>query len=324
MSNPNFNLPPISQPGQRVTLPPETLIPQPRLVFTHESYRDFIQYFVQIRREEADLIQRHGRHKNPQVDAKLEELGCQYRELMPTEYIRRLPNYVVAVCPYCGITICQPVDIFSLLAFSTWLNVIKFYIGSQEVYRPPRQWCRHAVMTIPAINLNGLCPDDLPNWAGAGHFPGQIHSSPALLVWLLVARQTSAVVHAAPVGRLNDPKLIHRYTAYYVTYFAGPESNLHTPAMWVPDDLGGPATGAVFHDTNLLKWMRAGRLYWLNPNNPAKLLQGPVEAFPYANIQPQGWYDNAPSGWRQGPQSFGRLWEGAAPPHDQSFSKTVE
>jgi hypothetical protein len=132
------------------------------------------------------------------------------------------------------------------------------------------------------------------------------------------------VVHALPIGRLDDPEPIHRYTAYFVTYFVGDESNLYTNEMWVPNDLGEPATGGVQIDTDLLKWVRAGRLFWMDPEDTSRLVKGPAEEFPYANIQPQGWYEFTEGGQVDGPRPYASVWEGEAPTHDESFPKTIE
>jgi hypothetical protein len=144
------------------------------------------------------------------------------------------------------------------------------------------------------------------------------------MVWPLVARHTSAVIHALPVGRLDDGEPNHRYTAYYVTYFAGDDTNLRTEEMWVYTDTGEPATGAVQCDRDVIKWVKAGRLFWLNPDDPGQLVRGPVEAFPYANVQMKGWYNILEGGRLDGPKPYARNWQGKAPPHDESFPETIK
>lgn len=177
-----------------------------------------------------------------------------------------------------------------------------------------------------SVNLHGLTLDDLPEWALQRERWMRMDSAPYVMVWPLIARQTSVVVHTVPIGRLDDPEPIHRYTAYFVTYFAGDETNLYTEEMWVPTDLGGPATGAVEIDTNLAKWVRAGRLFWLDPNDVNRLVKEPTEAFPYTypHIQPQGWYEIIEGGQVDGPRSYHKVWRGTAPPHDESFPETIE
>lgn len=61
--------------------------------------------------------------------------------------------------------------------------------------------------------------------------------------------------------------------------------------------------------TDLVKWVRAGRLFWLNPDNPRELVRGPVEDFPYANVQPQGWYEILEGGRINGPNPYYQVWQ---------------
>jgi hypothetical protein len=247
----------------------------------------------------------------------------QFR-LLRKEYFQRLPVHLVAQCPYCGSRILQSVDSFSLIGFYPLLNMTELYRDPEwSASRPPRQRCRHALLATVSVNLNGLIPDDLPAWALQRKW-GKLDSAPRVMVWPLIARQTSAVIHALPIGRLNDPEPADHYTAYFVTYFADDATNLYTEEMWVPNDLGGPATEGVYYDPDLIKWVKAGRLFWLDPDEPDRLVRGTVEAFPYANIQPQGWYEIVEGGQVDGPKSYYMVWQGDAPRHDESFPKTIE
>ena len=132
------------------------------------------------------------------------------------------------------------------------------------------------------------------------------------------------MLHALPIGRLDDKEPIHRYTAYFCTYFAGDWTNLLSEEMWVPNDLGGPAMGLVQVDIDLKKWVKADRLFWLDPDDQSQLVQGPAEAFPYADVQPVGWYRIVRGGQMDGPHPYYTVWQGGAPTHDQSFPKTIE
>jgi hypothetical protein len=148
-------------------------------------------------------------------------------------------------------------------------------------------------------------------------------SAPHVMVWPLIARYTSAVMHALPIGRLDDAEPAHHYTAYMVTYFVGEGSNLYEQ-MWVPTEFRGPATDGVQVDIDLLKWVRAGRLYWLDREDTSRLVKGPAEAFPYADVEPKGWYYIRPGGQMDGPHPYYQIWQGQAPPHDESFPRSIE
>jgi hypothetical protein len=339
---------PVSEPGDRVVVDP--LIKQPIDAFTPKMYKEFLEHFGRVTQEYAELSElcrqildseeggweqlqaawQQGMSYDDLMQSKHPELERQ--EVLHTQitlyqqgYHERLPIHLLAQCPYCGSSVLQPMDSFSLMGFHPSLRVDRLYWGKDwEGGFPPRQRCRHALFAIVSVNLHGLTPDDLPEWAVQEEWEQILRSDPRVTVWPLIARQTSAVVHALPVGRLDDPEPIHRYTAYFVTYFAGDESNLYADEMWVPNDIGYPATGGVQIDPDLLKWVRAGRLYWMDPEDTIRLVKGPEEAFPYANIQPQGWYRIAEGGQVDGPKPYASVWQGEAPAHDESFPKTIE
>ncbi len=319
-----------TKPGARIVLDPS--IKQPEDVFTPATYREFLERWKRTKDEYERLYELHLRYKtakerlNSPESKQMDPLLYQFR-LLSQEYRRRLPIHLLARCPYCGSRILRPMDTFSLIGYYPFFNVAELYHGGVEwrTGRPPRKTCKHAVVADFSIHLNGLTPDDLAKWVGRARSL-RLSSEPIVLVWLLIAKQTSAVIHALPVGRLDDPEPIHRYTAYFITYFASDETNLYSEAMWVPTDVGLPATGAVEIDNDVVKWVKAGRLLWLDPTDPDHpLVRGPVEAFPYANIQPKGWYEILPGGQVNGPNPYySRIWQGAAPLHDESFPHTIE
>lgn len=316
------------EPGERIVLDPG--IKQPEDVFTPVTYREFLKRWKSVLEEYKRLYDLDLRYNTPEERLNSPEA----RQMKPLreqfilfihEYRRRLPIHLLAQCPYCGSRILQPVDSFSLVGFYGFFNAAELYHGSSAwvVSQSPRHRCKHAVVADFSVNLNGLTPDDLPNWMVRMKSLG-LDSSPLLVVWLLVARRTSAVIHALPIGRLDDPEPVHRYTAYFVTYFAGDDTNLHAEEMWVSDDVGRPAVGGAEVDDDLVKWVEARRLFWLDPNDPEHpLARGPVEAFPYADVQPKGWY-KIEGGEMKGPYPYYRsMWQGKPPPEDESFPRST-
>ncbi|MBE7553949.1 MAG: hypothetical protein HS126_23025 [Anaerolineales bacterium] len=322
-------------------------------VFTPKSYREYLNRFGQTIEEYARLYELDLKHKTREhklsdqeqlrriawrAGISLAELKrsnrpelekmdkVQYQQsLLRQEYFHRLPVHLLAQCPYCGTHILQPVDTFSLMGFYPLLNVTELYRGPGWVSDPPFwQHCRHFVVVTFSVNLNNLTPDDLPFWALRRKWL-KMDSAPRVMVWPLIAGQTSAVIHALPVGRLDEPELLHSYTIYFITYFADDQTNLYSEEMWVPADFRRPATDGVYYDLDLIKWLEAGRLFWLNPDKFERtLMRGPVEVFPYANIQPQGWYEIIEDGRIDGPKSYHATWQGPALPPEQSYPKTVE
>jgi hypothetical protein len=179
-----------------------------------------------------------------------------------------------------------------------------------------------------SVSLNGLQPNDLIGYMLGDKLHNrtmEIRAAPYVMVWPLLARHTRAVIHALPIGRLDDEESIHRYTAYFVTYFAGDQSNLRTTAgMWVANEYGGPAMGWVKESRDLLKWVKADRLHWLDPDDTSKLLNGPPEAFPYVNVKPKGCYYILRDGRVDGPNPCSWTWEGQAPLHDEFDPTPIE
>ncbi len=293
---------PSSTLGDQIFPPPT--ISQPSEIFMLGTYRQFLD---RVKAHQQDVF--------------------QLRQLQ-REYFQRLPRYLLAVCPYCGVLLQQPVDSFSFMGYHPALNLHHYYRRLNLDWEYPRvSQCQHWLLSLPFVNLHGKMPDDLPPWAVERAWsPHQflLESAPNLIVWPLLARQTSAVIHALPMGRLDDLAPMHHNTIYFVSYFVGSNSNLYTDEMWVPTDRGSPASGGVEIDTNLVKWVRAGRVFWLDPMDDYQLVQKSLESFPYANVQPQGWYEVLKGGRIEGPKPYYRVWQDHPPSHDQSFPKTIE
>lgn len=308
------------------------VIPRPENEFDTASYKEFLEPLRQNREAYTRLYDLHLQYEEKErweaPERKQMDLLDQELRLLRLEYFRRLPIRPIAQCPYCGTYILQPVDIFSLMGFYRRLNIEDLYKGIPWCAdRLSLKWqhCEHFIITTFSVNLHNLTPNDLPSWVLCRRkITLTMDSAPQVMVWPLIARQTSAVIHALPIGRLDDPEPMHRYTIYFVSYFGGPTTNLYTEAMWVPTDLGGPATGGVYYDLDLIKWVKAGRLFWLDPDNPEHLMRGPAKAFPYANIQPKGWYEIVEGGRIDGPKPYNTTWQGPALRHDKSYKKTIE
>jgi hypothetical protein len=307
-------------------------VPQPNEVFNFRIYREFLDHFGQKLlnyfhandglRKYATINERLRSPEREQIYSLKDQL-IQLSE----KYYRHLPNSIVSICPYCNAVILQPIDYFSLIGFHPLINLPDFYHSAQTWDKPeaPRQSCKHALVSTLSVNLNNYRPTDLPQWSINRNWL-YMSSSPRIMVWPLLAHHTSAVIHALPIGRLDDPNPTHRYTLYFVTYFMDDSSNLRTEEMWVSTDLGEPATGGVKYDPDLRKWIKASRLYWLDPKKPSRLVKGSTDDFPYMDVQPQGRYRIIENGEIEGPYPYkpGFIWQGNAPHHDESFPQTIE
>jgi hypothetical protein len=307
--------------------------PQPVDVFSLQTYTEHIKQIVRLHEElrrvhsilqTYPMKERLRAPESSQFDLISDEINA-----LSSAYIQRLPITMLAQCPYCASYIWQPVDIFSLMGFGTYLQVSRIYRGNEEWRNisPYQQVCPHALCATVSVNLNHLAPDDLIGWMIGETIPiiDYLTQEPRVMVWPMVARHTSAVLHVAPIGRLDDDRPRHHYTAYFVTYFAANDSNLRTKKFWVNNDVGGPATGGVQMDVDLLKWVRAKRLHWMDPDNNSRLVHGRAEEFPYANIQPQGEYRKYKI-LKNGQVDYSSTisWEGSAPTHDDSYNHRIE
>lgn len=144
-------------------------------------------------------------------------------------------------------------------------------------------------------------------------------AAPNIMVWPLLARRTSAVMHSLPIARLDKQA---QYSAYFSAYFAADDSNLYDEALYVHTDIGTPATDGVYYDEELVKWVNAGRIFWLDGPD-AQLVQQPVEKFPYASVYPRG-ISEIQDGKVVGMKPIHLVYHGAALPHDDSLSRSIE
>jgi hypothetical protein len=312
--------------GERIELDPT--IRQPAEVFDFDSYKAFLGQARALHEQKSRIhaaIQTYPQKERSKTQewSQYDVISNQYRSLVES-YLHRLPVQRLAQCPYCETDILQPVDVFSLMGLHGDLsaNRVFFDLGGWQKPTPFKQTCPHAVCATVSVNLNGYTPDDLAPWL-MGSAIQFIDSSPQVMIWPLIARYTSAVMHALPVGRLDEKELTHRYTMYVAAYFAEEGTNLFTDEMWAPNDLGGPATRGVWRDNDLLKWARAGRLSWMDPGDVTRLVKGPAADFPYGNIEPS-WYSILENGQLAGPHPYLHAWQGEAPAHDQSYLVSIE
>ncbi len=312
--------------GERIELDPT--IRQPAQVFDFGSYKEFLSQARALDEQKRQIhaaIQAYQQKERPKTRewAQYDVISNQYRSLVE-DYHRRLPVQRLAQCPYCETDILGPVDIFSLMGFHGDLRATRafFDLGGWHQPAPFRQTCPHALCATASVNLNGHTPDDLAPWL-MGSDIQRLDSSPQVMVWPLIARYTSAVLRAIPIGRLDEPELTHRYTMYVAAYFAGEGTNLFTDEMWAPNDLGGPASRGVWRDNDMLKWARAGRLFWMDPGDVTRLVKGPAADFPYGSIAPS-WYSILGNGGLDGPHPYLHAWQDEAPAHDQSYPRSIE
>ena len=138
--------------------------------------------------------------------------------------------------------------------------------------------CNHVVIISLMINLNGIQPDDVSQtvWLGS--------ERPFIMPPVLKLDQTYAVIHAIPIGRYDDVQPQPHYSAYFVSYFTNVDKNEFDKVMQ-PAYESHTRVPHSWADYDLVKWVKSGKLYWLETSEPDLMLRNqPVSGFPYSNI----------------------------------------
>jgi hypothetical protein len=237
--------------------------------FTLHEYKKFVQHYSAL--EESETF--HG------FLEKTESLDHQYRA--------RLPVYLLARCPICGGRVHEAIDTYSLngpgwkgiggRGFGWYGPVSKESSTESEVSYDAE--CRHAKIVSVMVNLNGIQPDDVTQ---------EVHITserPFVMSPVLNLDKTYAVIHSLPIDRFDDDEPQRRYTAYFVTYFTDVDRRLYDRVMQ-PAHEGYGLVAIDWATYDLLPWVKRGKLYWLDKNDPDLPLRNePARDFPYANVK---------------------------------------
>jgi hypothetical protein len=230
-----------------------------------------------------------GNGPDPKLMERLRLLGSKADQAM-YEFGGRQPYVLVSRCPYCEKPIWMKVGIFSL-ADQFWYR--EDSDGREEV--ADESLCPHLFCVDGALNLNGHQPSEARRPMTAISDPDEIRMAaevPFVKLRVLNLPTMVAVIHSF--------RIAERYTAYPVVYFTEqqPEQTEYCIG-WARTEYfdhvrhseGKPA-GATFigkrsdaQDYELEKWVRKGKLFWLDPEDEdPPLARGPVEAFPYSHV----------------------------------------
>ncbi|MBK7896330.1 MAG: hypothetical protein IPJ90_15935 [Anaerolineaceae bacterium] len=252
-------------------------MPQKDELFTLETYKELLIKYRKIHKRAEYLPYQHP------LQDQLSSLRREYRS--------RLPIYLLARCPICGGRVSEPIDTFSLNGIGWarpqkrgygWYGVVQAtsssrrttLMGSSPSYKAE---CDHVRLLAAGVNLNCLQPDDVDETIEF------LSERPYVMAPLLELDNSYAVLHTLPVGRLDDLKLQPHYTAYFVTYFTADEAAYEN----ILRDSHGNFIIPGFADYDLLKWIEAGKLFWLDPNQEASTLMDRSSSadFPYNNMK---------------------------------------
>lgn len=237
------------------------------------------------------------------------------------EYWGRLPSYLVARCPICGGAYTESLDTHSLVGWHPHPDRWDFVYTSRRkrlddteeqkrleqiiegTAQPDQFWaatfeatpqrvdCSHFVAVQYFINLHGVLPKEVQYFSNQSEVPF------VMPVFLPEDIESYAVMHSLPICRIEKERFVPRYSLYLLTYYSAKPQKLwerrraeftrgdpfHFPKMytWRTIQLGNLAEA-----WDLPSWVAKGKLLWLDldhPNLPLKT--GPVEDFPYGNIE---------------------------------------
>lgn len=254
---------------------------QPVDLFTWENYHEFIQQHDHLRSQRGSIQLGRGR-----IPAGLNK---QVFMELPQMYRARLPVYLLARCPICNQNVTEPVDTFSLMGVGWWwdeplgfgwfgrsavdvdtqgshLNINKTSGVSFQTTCP----CVRALTY--GVNLQGQQPSDVTN-----NFVWLSSEQPGLFKPFMDLPDSYAVISTLSVGEWGASSLQAKYTAWFVTYFNKapqtfdplfPDNNQPSQPhfKWDYDHM----------DYDLVPWMEAGKLFWLDGNTLSQNLQAPI------------------------------------------------
>ena len=185
------------------------------------------------------------------------------------EYFARLPRLPLSRCPYCGDLLRWMFDPFGLEGF-WWQAQLPF----EEEYKPKA--CKHFILLLGALNLNGLPPKG-----------GREEASPGPEVPYVIARFLNA--HPTRVVVISAFSMHNGYTAYPIAYFSEEEPHDYSAstASWCREtrDPGGWIDSKLeILDYDLQPWVEQGKIRWIESGDESHTLVSEPKSFPYQDL----------------------------------------
>lgn len=238
-----------------------------------------------------------------------------------SDYWGRIPSYLIARCPLCGVPYAEELDTHSLLGWGIYPGFWDFVytnkrerLGEDEIDRrleeiesgttqpgeywestfeatPQRVKCKHFVAVQFFINLHSVVPKEVTYFSNQSEVPF------VMPVFLPDDIESYVVMHSLPICRIEKNKFVPRYSLYLLTYYS-----MNPQALWKrrqAEFKGGDAlhfsklyTWRTIELNNLSEawdlslWVKRGKLFWLElEQDDLPLKSGSVKEFPYANIE---------------------------------------
>ncbi|MFB0535370.1 MAG: hypothetical protein ACETWR_10340 [Anaerolineae bacterium] len=188
-----------------------------------------------------------------------------------------IPEYLIARCPLCGASFTERMDTYSLEDWMLGFTDAVYYGGEQR-----HIGCYHFVGVQSFINLNSIVPTEPSYYRGESEVPY------VMPIFLPDDPVSYVVMHSLPICRVENDTFVPRYSLFMLTYYSQDPHVLlkRNTEHWKPG-MGMISPMYPFSsDRDLLKWVVAGKLWWLDlDRDDLSLKSGPVEEFPYGNIE---------------------------------------
>lgn len=219
----------------------------------------------------------------------IENFGENLIRAGTTDYLNRLPQYLIARCPFCNVPYTASFDTHSLLPNMFYSpNSGSLFREDSKEHR-----CRHFVAVARFINLNGELPQEYD----------RLHNSfgdvPVVVPIMIKEDYEAAVIHSLPICRVEKNEFVPRYVAYITTYYSKSVDktrkarraelanlpNIDNDMLSLLDGSFAAREEPIVAD--LAHWVRKKRLYWLDLQTKA-LKTGELNNFPYGSIEGVG------------------------------------
>jgi hypothetical protein len=232
---------------------------------------EWAQLLTQYHKFDVQLKKVSTNNRIPKEEQRKEEkrLAAILTKL-DKEYIARLPRLPLSRCPYCKELLMWMFDPFGLEGF-WWQSQLPF---KEENY--PKA-CKHFVLLLGALNLNGLPPKG-----------GKEVAYPGPEVPYVIARLLNA--HSTRVAVISSVSMYNGYTAYPIAYFSEEEPRIYSAltASWGRETYNLPSgwtdTKNEVLDYDLQPWIEQGKVKWIEPRDDNHTI-GELKGFPYGNLE---------------------------------------
>lgn len=219
----------------------------------------------------------------------IEQFGENLLRAGTTDYLNRLPQYLIASCPFCHVPYIASFDTHSLMPNMFYpTNFRSLFRDDAKEHK-----CRHFVAVARFINLNGELPQEYARWHNS------LGDVPVVVPILIKEDYEAAVIHSLPICRVEKDDFVPRYVVYITTYYSTSVDktikarraelaslpNIDNDILTLLDGSFAAREEPIVKD--LAHWVRIKKLYWLDLQTN-ELKTGALNNFPYDSIDGVG------------------------------------